>query len=301
MNTRASQAFLQWIPVLLIFAACGSGSGSGDTTLETAEDAVIDDTAVLQDPGADNALPDKVSSGCTTNCGEMVPVPAGSFWMGCNAKVANQCEDDEKPNHEVDVPAFDVDLTEVTVEAYGRCMVDGACTPHNPSSTACHFGVAGQENHPINCVNRNQAAAFCQWAGKRLCSEAEWEMAALGTDGRIYPWGDEPATCQYTVIDEGGFGCATDSAWPVGSKPEGASPCGALDMAGNLWEWVSDAYHTSYSGAPVDGSSWDEAEPESWVARGGAYSDGADQQRGANRNPFGFQTEGYYLGIRCCR
>jgi formylglycine-generating enzyme required for sulfatase activity len=79
-----------------------------------------------------------------------------------------------------------------------------------------------------------QANAYCIWADKQLPKEAQWKKAAWGTDGRRYPWGNQAATCDYAVMSDGGIGCGKEDTWPVGSKPKGASPYGALDMAGNV-------------------------------------------------------------------
>ena len=295
--------------------ACGGDGEGQDAALDSAPDLAQD--VPVDNPPAEFAaetpapdapvdalsedVPETTVSGCKSDCGTMVAVPGGGFQMGCSVAAPADCDADEKPSHAVTVAAFSVDKLEVTVALWTRCVADGACTTPNPSSSGCNWGIAGRETHPINCVQKAQAVAFCQWAGKRLCTEAEWEMAALGSDGRIYPWGNQPATCALAVLDEGGFGCGALTTSPVGSKPAGASPCGAMDMAGNVWEWVEDAYHDSYAGAPADGSAWELPAPSSSVARGGALSDKAPALRGSNRAPFDLALEGYYLGLRCCR
>jgi serine/threonine protein kinase len=123
---------------------------------------------------------------------EMVLIPAGEFMMGCNETVDQQCYDHEKPSKEVYLDAFYIDKYEVTVAEYRRCGEAGKCSTQNLTPyDSCNWNKAGRTNHPINCVDWNQAQAYCEWAGKRLPTEAEWEKAARGTDGRVYPWGNE--------------------------------------------------------------------------------------------------------------
>jgi formylglycine-generating enzyme required for sulfatase activity len=231
-------------------------------------------------------------------------VPAGSFWQGCNESVDTKCLPEERPYHEVNVPAFEIDKYEVTVFLYRRCVDAGFCSAAGAGHPDCNWRNAGKDDHPVNCISWDQMREYCAWAGKRLCSESEWEKASRGTDGRIYPWGNQTATCQYAVMYEGGRGCGTDSTWPVGSKPAGASPYGAMDMSGNVWEWVEDEFHTSYSGAPTNGSAWVD---NSWASfrvwRGGSFGPSPyDVLRSSSRYVYDpAYYGGEYFGGRCCR
>jgi len=193
--------------------------------------------------------------------GPMLMVPAGEFMMGCNpASDRKKCADDVSlqatPYHKVFLDAYYIDKYEVTLDQYSECVRAGACG--EPAGYAensqdqwrryCNWGASGRGNHPINCVCWQYADAYCKWAGKRLPTEAEWEKAARGTDSRKYPWGNAPdQTCAVTVVrDKGGYGCGKLSTFPVGSMPKDKSPYGAMDMQGNVSEWVSDLYGEHY-------------------------------------------------------
>lgn len=242
--------------------------------------------------------------------GGMVPIPGGSFFMGCSESVDTECNAYEKPGRTVEVAAFSIDETEVTVAAYARCRRAEQCSSSGLTmpyfdgqdqpdfADFCNWQKPGRENHPVNCVNWDQATAFCKWVGKRLPTEAEWEKAARGTDGRKYPWGnagygsggrvanvaDETAKRrwpQWTIVagyDDGFAGTA-----PVRSFPAGASPSGVHDMVGNVFEWTADALEGARA---VRGGSWD-------AGSAGARASGRSWVAGENRNA--------NVGFRCAR
>ena len=153
---------------------------------------------------------------------DWVDVPAGDYVIGRDAGETRQ--------RVVDVDAFELARTPVTNEQYKRFVAEtGAAAPP-------HWPAPG--DHPVTFVDWDEASAFCAWAGGRLPTEAEWEKAARGTDARTYPWGDEEDESRAAVGPDMKHG----STSPVGSHPEGASPYGLLDMAGNVWEWTSTEY-----------------------------------------------------------
>jgi len=224
--------------------------------------------------------------------------------MGCNEAVDTWCLDDETPYHEVMLSGYYMDKTEVTVDQYEGCMTAGSCTAPLTDGDYCNWGASGRGSHPVNCVTWAQADEYCAWAGKRLPTEAEWEKAARGTDGRMYPWGNEDATCEYAVTDDlDGYGCGTDSTWDVCSKsPAGDSPYGLCDMAGNVREWVSDWYDEDYySSSPSSNPTGPDGGTDR-VIRGGGFAIYGYWARRASSRDFAYPSlDSADLGFRCAR
>jgi formylglycine-generating enzyme required for sulfatase activity len=223
----------------------------------------------------------------------MVVILDGEFEMGSNSG-----DSDEKPVHQVNLDGFYIDKLEVTVGKYEKCYNAGTCKKPKTGSYY-NWGKSGRKNHPINGVSWHDAQAYCEYAGKRLPTEAEWEKAATWKDGRKYkyPSGKNSVSCADAVMSEGGGGCGKDRTWSVRSKPEEIN--GTYDMAGNVWEWVAD-WHGDYSSGyqknpsgPSSGSGL--------VIRGGSWDDAASYLRGAYR--FNRALSGRYgnVGFRCAR
>ena len=239
---------------------------------------------------------------------EMVKVPSGPVFYGCDDAVDYTCMRHESPSRTVEVAAFEIDRTEVTVEDYTLCVKSGGCERNGAVSMAvsCNWGREGRLDHPMNCVNWNEANAYCAWRGKRLPYEAEWEKAARGGDGdrRLYPWGNEAPSCKNAVMhdaEEGGDGCGNGrTTYPVGSKSGGVSPYGIYDALGNVSEWVDSWYAPGY----YDSSDWRVEGPETGtmkVFRGGGYYHRITDMRISYRDrQFPYMRNGA-LGFRCAR
>jgi formylglycine-generating enzyme required for sulfatase activity len=238
----------------------------------------------------------------------MLAVPAGTFTMG-----TDDGADAEKPTHKVEISKpFFIDKTEVTVTAYRACVDAGKCTApsvHRPDigedevlkfTPMCNYGTPGRDDHPVNCVDLGQAAAFCDFVGKRLPTEAEWEYAARGTDDRKYPWGNEEPGCERAVVS----GCKKPppgkaGTMEVGSFPVSKSPFGAMDMAGNVWEWVWDGYdpkayasHAAVDPAVDPGGRYG-------ILRGGSWDFAATRLTSTYRQKFEAKAGHVSTGFRC--
>ena len=286
-------------------------------------------SAYLQDPEPETAGPPpprptpQPARGCAAN---QVSIPGGTFAMGDGELNAG-------PVHQVTLAAYCMDKTEVTVGGFRACVQAGGCrapsatvewkdyTPEDKAkwSQFCTWGESGLDQHPINCVDWNQATEYCKWTGGRLPSEAEWEYAARGNDSRNYPWGNEEPDA--TRLNACGDECAwmgrehLDEAWEamypgddgwlvtalVGSYPKGASPFGVLDMAGNVWEWTADTF-ADYSEQLATNPQRSRSDAPPRVIRGGGWNDKDPAKvRTAMRLGLAPGIRIFDLGFRCAR
>ena len=224
---------------------------------------------------------------------DMVLVPAATFEMGADSPdYAN-----EAPVHQVRLDAFCIGRDEVTVDAYRACVTAEACTaPHGRGQLGYNYDAAGKGDHPVNGVTWTQAVAYCAWLNERLPTEAEWELAARGTDGRLYPWGDAKPSASLARYWAMNPNPRTTS--PVGSYPAGVSPYGALDMAGNVWEWVADWYADMYPDGPVTDPTGPETGTDR-VVRGGSWNATVSQIRVTRRKGAAVDAFSNDYGFRC--
>jgi len=230
----------------------------------------------------------------------MVEVSAGVFWQGCPDDYPS-CEPNELPIRQVYLDSYAIDSTEVTVSAYSSCVDDGGCSA-NGAGPGCHTLPDPQhQDHPANCVTHPQAKSYCEWAGKQLPTEAQWEKAARGSDLRWYPWGTSPKPdCDRAVMVTNGPGCGTGDTWPVGSRPSGSSPFGALDMAGNVNEWVADWYDPDYYGEGTSSNPTGPPTGSEVAVRGGSLQNGVSKSLRVNhRVPRDTEYSGLEVGFRC--
>ncbi len=222
---------------------------------------------------------------------DMVDVPAGEFLMGCNPDTDAECRADEKPGHQVTLAAFQIDRTEVSQAQYFACVKAGQCT-----FPKCTWNPCDQPDIPVSCVHIDQALAYCGFVGRTVPTEAQWEKAARGTDGRKFPWGNDAISCQLANI----AGCG-DVATPVGSKTAGASPYGALDMAGNVVEWTKDFYDPGYYATSPAADPTGPAQGGSYSGRGGGFKSEEIWHRTSARDFYEPTYTRETMGFRCVK
>jgi formylglycine-generating enzyme required for sulfatase activity len=230
-----------------------------------------------------------------------VDVAASTLWMGSGP---DQGAKDEHPQHLVELSAFSLDRYEVTNERYAACVKAGACkAPQLPSSAKrkTYFGAAEFARYPVVFVGWAEANQFCHWDGGRLPTEAEWELSARGPSPskRIFPWGDEAPDC--TKANMGGDGSCVSDTDLVGRRTWGASPWGALDLAGNVWEWTADWYDANYYQNSPRRDPQGPSQGRLKVMRGGCWMSGADSLRVSCRKAEMPETWAPNVGFRCVR
>ena len=278
-----------------------------------------------------SATLDRTAAPLTQNTVSQVYIPAGSFLMG-SKNDDMEADADEKPEHNITLASFEIDKTEVTVEMFAQFVnatqyrtdaerqgwgyvlqgerwekISGAYW-RNPFGSSA--GIDQLKQHPVTQMSWNDAFAYCAWLGKRLPTEAEWEKAARGVDGKIFPWGNyPPADGLLNFADQ-----SLNTSWavktvndtaratsPVGSYLKGASTYGVLDMAGNAWEWVADWYDASYYASSTTNNPTGPASGQDKVARGGSWSNAANLVRSTYRLHNPPNTVGGNVGFRCAR
>jgi formylglycine-generating enzyme required for sulfatase activity len=316
--------------------ACSTGSPAGRHAAATAapapppvaETAAAPSTAAVAAPAPRGcASPcasiercDEATGACAPNCpaGEVyIPAtgPAG-FTMGkglmSGAEGGNQGKghyaDTDKPHRVVLTKPFCMDATEVTVAAYRECVDAGRCDP--PKFYEIRANYPRKPDHPVNEVGWDKARKYCEAQGKRLPTEAQWEWAATGADGRKWPWGDEQPTCELAdftignlVSPGGNSGCHGGGTSPVKAHPKGNKvwPAGELyDMAGNVWEWCEDTYAPYAEGDAVDPLVSDPKKIVH-VVRGGGWNRSVRGIQTAFRGAAIHTYEVPALGFRCVR
>jgi formylglycine-generating enzyme required for sulfatase activity len=272
---------LRMLSVLMLLAAGPIVSGCDDAKKAPApaSSAPAASSVAAEDspppPAADSAGPPPLPV-----VNEMVRIPGGTFTMGYKGG-----QKDEQP-HQVTVAPFEMDVWEVTLRAYMACIDANACT-YPDYDTFCVWGKKDRLDHPMNCIDWDQAAAYCSYAGKRLPTEEEWEFAARGTDGRIYPWGNDPKPPEGICFNRGKLGTCRVADVPVDS------PFGLRGMAGNVWEWTASGYNETYSA---------KRETDRMVYRGGSfYEQEVSSLRATLRDRRTRANRLDILGFRCAR
>ncbi|MBX3237036.1 MAG: formylglycine-generating enzyme family protein [Nitrospiraceae bacterium] len=222
----------------------------------------------------------------------MVLIPSGAFTMG-----SDKGEDDERPMHQVSLDSFYIDRTEVTVSQYADFLrLEHADPPFKWHEAR----ESSHGNKPVVGIDWFDAREYCRWRGGRLPTEAEWEKAARGTDGRTYPWGEEHPTKAHVNAGQTKW-VGYDSLARAARYERGKSPYGVYDMAGSLWEWVADWYDQAYyQSAPRNNPPGPAAGPLR-VLRGGAWNNDSRAIRAANRAAYAPNARRNDVGFRCAK
>ena len=260
------------------------------------------------------------NEGCEDKFPGMRCIPAGEFIRG-----SNSYEPDEKPETKIYISEFHIDIYEVTNEDINKCFAEGKCKDCLGNKKCTYIGPRYGKlylgpKQPAAGIPWYTARDYCQFVGKRLPTESEWEKAARGTEGNIFPWGNEWATCERAIIEDeqGRKGCVPKKLDPprlmptkeVGTRPAGVY--GLYDMAGNSWEWVNDWYtpyekcgSSCFGNDPRGPCNGNENCPGAThkVLKSGSWWWPATYARGSKRrhNDPGFKEEYHHFGFRCAK
>lgn len=227
--------------------------------------------------------------------GPMVLIPAGEFLMGSDERLP-----DEGPQHKVNLSAYWIDIYEVTNEQY-KAFID-ATGRRSPAHFSNRTYPQGKADHPVTEVTWYDAEAYCAWAGKRLPTDQEWEKGARGTDGRMFPWGNEFDSNKANTPQRWVLLKQEGDTMPVGSFPEGVSPFGLYDMSGNVWEWTL-SWYKAYPGNTHPSENYGE---QYKTLKGGSWWDCSFYKCGIsapvfNRSFFLRGTHNKSFGFRCAK
>ena len=273
----------------IVIAACSSGDNSPENTPATiiASNSQIEPSSEPTELAEVKLEPQAGDSRTFMDGTTVVYIAAGEFTMGIKDGIDN-------PEQIVYTDGFWIYSTEVTMSQYDLCVATGACTPYANLETPFPDGSL-QGTHPVVNVTHEQAQTYCQWAGGRLPTEAEWEKTARAPEGKMYPWGDEAPSC-----DRANYGdCLGGSSKPVTSYPDGQTPYQIFDMAGNVFEWVADWYADDYyAGSPSENPAGP-VEGTSRSIRGGSYLSSADELQTFTRSQNDPNSPREDLGFRC--
>ena len=229
----------------------------------------------------------------------MISIPEGAFLMGSDPRIDRAAGPQEQPQREVYVDAFSIDRFEVSNVNYLRyVLATGAAWPHYWRGQPFADKMA---KHPVIGVSWREADAYCSWRGARLPTEAEWEKAARGGDGRMFPWGNEPAGWIKSNIAHPGSkrGAKYPPLANVDRYDNGVSPYGVHQLAGNVSEWVSDWFDPEYYRRQENRNPRGPASGEDKVFRGGSWNEDPEVARSAGRNSAGLDHWSYLTGFRC--
>lgn len=271
--------------IAFLLAACEPVGDSGEETW------TVGDPWVRPDCHEDVTCEDGIC--WVTLCG-------GRFDMG---SPLGEGDPDEHPQHPVIVRSFEIMQTEITVAHYAGCVEDGACEPWADAESfpdRCSWDEEDQEDHPMNCLSFDMVEDFCGWAGGSLPSEAQWEYAGRsGGQDVTYPWGDEEPSCELLQMHEEDC-CGLGTSCPACSFPDGNTEQGVCDMAGNIFEWTMDWYHSDYVGSPRTAEAWVDPLGSFRTMRSGAIGSGVGYRL---RNRTFHEPDFFYSGMggRCVR